>query len=470
MSFTFRSQASVSGAGTPAGTYTFTNMAVGPADADRTVLVGFAWRAGTTVVSVTIGGVTATHVATRVGASAGMTVSWYRAAVPTGTTATVVLALSGGSNRAAAVAYSSTAVDLDWPNVVTASDSDASGASPHALQLSVNTTAGAHIVGLAAYASVAITAWAWAGLDEDVEANVDTLQFAPASANAVAAETPRAITATATASDTINEPTALAIVVPVADVTVPELTNPTGTATGETTADLSVDTDEGNGTLYWVVTTSSSAPSGAQIVAGQDHTGSPGADSGNQAVSGSGEQTANATGLTAGTTYWAHFVQDDDALNRSDVATSASFTTDSDAQPVVPIELDSGAGGGRRRGRRYPYPNVLDDGWDWEERLDPKPKDAKLAETPPEAVQAVSPPARPRQPEPQKAAVRLPELVLERPRPASLPSPAVPDDRVAVLEAEVESLRAKVARLEAERRDDEEEQRLLAMLLDDKED
>ena len=130
------------------------------------------------------------------------------------------------------------------------------------------------------------------------------------------------------------------------DGTVPVLSNATAAATGQTTASLSVDTDEGDATLYWVVTTSASAPSGAQVAAGQDHTGAAAADSGSQAVSATGTQSISggATGLTEGTAYWAHFVQDDAAANRSNVASSASFTTEAAPEPPQDEDIAIGAG------------------------------------------------------------------------------------------------------------------------------
>lgn len=54
------------------------------------------------------------------------------------------------------------------------------------------------------------------------------------------------------------------------DTTAPVLTSPVGTQTGQTTADISVSTDEGEGTLYWVVSTSATPPSVAQLQAGND--------------------------------------------------------------------------------------------------------------------------------------------------------------------------------------------------------
>jgi hypothetical protein len=107
----------------------------------------------------------------------------------------------------------------------------------------------------------------------------------------------------------------------------PVLTSPIDTVTGSTTADLGVTTDQDNGTLYWVVTTSSTGPTAAQVKLGQDHTGSAAAASGSQAVSATGAQVANDTGLTANTAYFAHFMHENAATDQSNVATGDGFTT-----------------------------------------------------------------------------------------------------------------------------------------------
>lgn len=134
------------------------------------------------------------------------------------------------------------------------------------------------------------------------------------------------------------------IVVAAADVTAPTLSSPSGTQTGSTTADLSVYTNEGNGTLYWVVTTSATSPSVAQVQAGLDHTGAAAADDGSQVVSGTGAQSANATGLTADTTYYVHFQQEDAATNDSTVSTSSSFTTATVAVKGIQLSLKQADG------------------------------------------------------------------------------------------------------------------------------
>lgn len=92
-----------------------------------------------------------------------------------------------------------------------------------------------------------------------------------------------------------------------------------------TTASISVSTTEDTGTLYWVVTGSATAPSAAQIEAGEDNTGAAAIAAGSASVTATGVQSFNAAGLTPGTTVFAHFVQTDVAGNVSNVANSASF-------------------------------------------------------------------------------------------------------------------------------------------------
>jgi hypothetical protein len=103
------------------------------------------------------------------------------------------------------------------------------------------------------------------------------------------------------------------------DTTPPVLTSPTGTKTGSTTADGTVITDEGNGTLYYLASTN------ATETAATIKTGS------SQAVTATGSQAVSFTGLTASTLYYAHYVHDDAASNESNVVVSASFTTDASA-------------------------------------------------------------------------------------------------------------------------------------------
>jgi hypothetical protein len=111
------------------------------------------------------------------------------------------------------------------------------------------------------------------------------------------------------------------------DVTAPTLSSPVGTQTGSTTATIGATTNEGNGTMYGVVSTSSTAPTATQVKAGQMHTGAAAAFAGSTSVASTGAKTISATGLTASTAYFAHLMHEDASGNKSSVSTSAQFTT-----------------------------------------------------------------------------------------------------------------------------------------------
>lgn len=129
-----------------------------------------------------------------------------------------------------------------------------------------------------------------------------------------------------------------------ADTVAPVLTSPAGASTGSTTASGSVSTDEGNGTLYQVTTTSGTAPSVAQIKLGQDNTGTAAAYSSNQAISSTGTKNISATGLAAETAYYNHFQHVDAAANDSTVVSSALFTTDDVTAPVLSLPTGTKTG------------------------------------------------------------------------------------------------------------------------------
>jgi hypothetical protein len=126
------------------------------------------------------------------------------------------------------------------------------------------------------------------------------------------------------------------------DTTAPVLTTAVGTATGSTTATVGATTDEANGTMYVVVTTSATQPSIAQIKASQDHTGATAPYAGSQTITTTGAKTFSATGLTASTTYYAHLLHTDAAANDSNRITSSSFTTTT--PDVTAPTLSSGVG------------------------------------------------------------------------------------------------------------------------------
>ena len=118
------------------------------------------------------------------------------------------------------------------------------------------------------------------------------------------------------------------------DNTAPTLTSPTGTG-GDAVCSGSVSTNEGNGTLYAVVTASATPPTAAQVKLGQDHTGAAALRVRSQAVSGTGVQNIASGDVSAGTRYW-HYMHEDAATNQSTVASSASFVVNVAADTTPP--------------------------------------------------------------------------------------------------------------------------------------
>jgi len=109
------------------------------------------------------------------------------------------------------------------------------------------------------------------------------------------------------------------------DTTAPTLTSPSAVANGSTGGTGTVTTNEGNGTLYGVVTTSSTAPTALQVRNGQNHLGAAATWGGTLAISSTGSKQLNASGLTTNVAHYFHFMHEDAAGNRSTVASSGSF-------------------------------------------------------------------------------------------------------------------------------------------------
>lgn len=95
----------------------------------------------------------------------------------------------------------------------------------------------------------------------------------------------------------------------------PILSAPAATQTGSTTASGTVSTDQGNGMLYTLFSTGSTATA-ADVKAGQV-----------QGVTAAGAQNVNVAGLTASTTYYPHYLHRNNFSLESAVVTGASFTT-----------------------------------------------------------------------------------------------------------------------------------------------
>jgi hypothetical protein len=132
-----------------ASTYTFSGLTFGAASETRYIAAAVAWRsAGNTndISSVTIGGVTATLVgkARNIGGTNGVSGAHiYIAAVPTGTTGTVVVSLSETAVRAGVSVYA-----LDGLDGATASATAIDDTGTSALSATINPPADAHAIGI----------------------------------------------------------------------------------------------------------------------------------------------------------------------------------------------------------------------------------------------------------------------------------------------------------------------------------
>lgn len=149
------------------------------------------------------------------------------------------------------------------------------------------------------------------------------------------------IRGTDTGSHTANT-NSFSITVNASDGTPPTLTSPMGSQTGQSTASGTVTTDESNGTLYAVISISATAPTALQVENGQFHTGAAAPFATNAAVTAIGLRAVNATGLTAATTYYWHYMHKDAAGNRSAVVSSASFTTAAATLAGFSFDVDAG--------------------------------------------------------------------------------------------------------------------------------
>jgi hypothetical protein len=107
----------------------------------------------------------------------------------------------------------------------------------------------------------------------------------------------------------------------------PVLSSPTGVNSGTTTAVGSVSTTSNTGTLYYLFSTNATETSATIKAANLT-----------KSVTASGTQYVYGTGLTASTTYYAHFVHVDSSSQESNVSNSASFATPaSDPAPSLSV-------------------------------------------------------------------------------------------------------------------------------------
>lgn len=122
-------------------------------------------------------------------------------------------------------------------------------------------------------------------------------------------------------------------------VTAPVITSQSASAVTSTTANLQA-TSSGNGTMYYVITTSPSVPTAAQVVAGLNSTGATAYQLGSSTITASTAHTFNLTGLAPSTRYYYYLAATDASGNKSAVSTGDFITT---ALPAPTFSSDTTA-------------------------------------------------------------------------------------------------------------------------------
>ena len=160
-----------------ATTYTFSSMGIGTASSGREILVGVS-GSGTDVTlnSVTVGGVAGTFVAHQ--DDAAVSVSLYRAAVPTGTTADVVVVFSSNKEGCGAATYECTDLPTFPYDVIGAT----TASSTANRTLTVNVPANGTVMGFIVWDANPVATTTWTGITEtfDDQVKVNNAQFSGA--------------------------------------------------------------------------------------------------------------------------------------------------------------------------------------------------------------------------------------------------------------------------------------------------
>lgn len=178
-------------------TYSFTSLALGTAAPHRRIVVavsGITTPSGAfSIVSATIGGVSATTVATRLSALDRLGVALIIADVPTGATGDVNVTFNTGMARAQVAVWAVYGLAS-----ATALATTGSAASPASLNINV----AANNILIAAAITNASSTCTWTGVTENYDAVSDAQLYSGGSYAATASESPRTVTATYSAPDT----------------------------------------------------------------------------------------------------------------------------------------------------------------------------------------------------------------------------------------------------------------------------
>ncbi len=181
--------------------YSFSSQNFGTASAGRHILIGTAGQAGSAaaVSAVTLGGVSASQVFSV--SSSTVTVAFWIAAVPTGTSGTVAITWAAQRARCAVVVWALTGL-LSTTAIDTGSEIN-SGTG--ALNDNVDVNAEGVCLAMAYDAGTGSRNWSWSGLSEVVDTTFASgRSYTGASANFASGQSGLAVQATPSGSTTAN--------------------------------------------------------------------------------------------------------------------------------------------------------------------------------------------------------------------------------------------------------------------------
>lgn len=192
-------------------TYTFASTSIGTASSDRVVVVVIGSRANAarSISSVTVGGNSATAIATANNSGGGAEIAAiYAVAVPSGTTASIVVTFSAAMLRIAVGVYTLTGTGGAVTAYGTATQTP-SGSSP--TDSTIDCPANGGILAVNFSNSSATSSTTWTGLTERFDVNPETSSSGVSSAsdNFASAQTNLTVTATV-ASVTVQQAMAIA--------------------------------------------------------------------------------------------------------------------------------------------------------------------------------------------------------------------------------------------------------------------
>lgn len=178
-----------------ASSYTFT-YTFSTANANRHLIAGVAFQSASSLtVAVSIGGVSATPIGTKIGTTGNAEMAFFYAVVPTNTTQTVVVTFSGGN----AVQCGCGLYDLEGVTVL----NDSMTTSTGLLTATLNVPAGGAVLGID-FASGSSQSHSWTGITLDYTANVFSANWQYSGAHGNFATGNSSLTVTDTVGGTIS--------------------------------------------------------------------------------------------------------------------------------------------------------------------------------------------------------------------------------------------------------------------------